>query len=67
LAAQLRVKVTEKWAREIACSTPERTFLGHCFGRGILGLERLPSIETSAQGSEIDPWEATIRRCGAWT
>jgi hypothetical protein len=47
LAAQLRVKVREKWAREIACRTPERTRLGHCFGRGILGRERSPSIEAS--------------------
>jgi hypothetical protein len=45
----------KKWAREIACGTPERTRLGQCFGRGILGRERLPSIEASEQESGIDP------------
>jgi hypothetical protein len=62
LAAQPRVKVREKCAREIAWSTPERTFLDHCFGRGILGHERLPSIGASEQESAIDPSEATIKR-----
>ncbi len=39
-----------KRAREMACSTPERTRLDHCFGRGILGRERLPSIGSLRQG-----------------
>jgi hypothetical protein len=37
LAAQLRVEVTEKWAREMAWITADRTRLGQPLGRGILG------------------------------
>jgi hypothetical protein len=39
--------------REIACRTPDRTRLGHCFGRGILGCERLPGIDSSQEGTRI--------------
>ena len=62
MAAQPRLKVKDQWAKEIAGSTPERTFLDHCLGRGILGRERLPSIEASATKHGIGPLEAKVRR-----
>ena len=51
LAAQLLVKVRVKWAREMACKTPDRTWLGHCLGRGIVGREGSPSMEASQKGT----------------
>ena len=50
LTAQLRVEVKEKWAKEMAWITAERTRLGQPLGRGILGGGGEPAMSASGKG-----------------
>ena len=54
LAAQLRVEVKEKFAREIAWMTAERTRRDQPLGKGILGGGGEPAMKASEKGIWVD-------------